>query len=191
MLRYLAQRLNHICPAGIATLWAFGERPGKNNVNLTWQVRLHTGRRGRRELSVRHDQLRGRTRKGHSPGDDLVSHDPQRVEIATPIHPAGLSLLRRNILRCAHKHAGAGKSFTIRIRRLGDAKVRQHHPTAHIQHHVMGLHIAMDRTLAMGEVQGAGHRVENAHRIAESQVRIFVEDTMQGTTINKLHGDEV
>ena len=191
MLGHLAQRLDHVYPGRIAALWVFGECPCKYHVNFAWQVRLHTGGRGRRKLRVRHDQLRGRARKGHSPSDDLVGHHPERVEVTAPIDPASLGLLRRDILGRTHKYAGAGESLTVRIGRLSDAEVRQHHPTGYVHHHIVRLHIAVDSTLAMGEVQGAGHRLKEAYRIAEPEVGVFVEDTVQGMPVNVLHRNEI
>ena len=140
---------------------------------------------------MRHNQLRGGPGEGHPPGDNLVGHHPQRVQIAAPVHPTGLGLLWRNILRRTHKYAGAGQPLAVRLRRLGNTEVGQQHPAGHVQHHIVGLHIAVDGPLSVGEVEGAGHWVEEAHRIADPQGRLFFEDAVERTPVDILHRDEV
>ena len=76
-------------------------------------MRQHAGGRRRRQLRVCHNQLRRGPGERHAPGDDFVGDDGERVEVASPINALRLGLFRRDVLRRAHKHAGARQALAI------------------------------------------------------------------------------
>ena len=83
-----------------------------------------------------------------APGQHLVEHDAQRVDVAAGIAFPFQPLLRRHVVQRAHQRAGDGVARAADD--LGDAKVADDGLPAPGQHDVGWLDVAVDDAFAVG-----------------------------------------
>ena len=126
----------------------------------------HRGRRAQR--APHDDDVRGRSGVRGIPGEHLVEHARERVEVAPEIHRLAAGLLRRHVLRGADRGADVGELLARRHGRPGDAEVGE--PSVSLrQENVLGLDVAVDHVVAVGVLQGIGDSAGDAHRVADGQ----------------------
>jgi hypothetical protein len=141
-------------------------------------------------LGVRNDQLRRSARKRHIPGDHLICRDTERIKIAATINALGRSLLGRDILRRAHKDAGARQAFAAGVAALGclrDAKIGQQHPPIDIDHDVLGLDITVNCALTMRVIERRRNRADNRDRVTKPQRAALLNDRVQRVAAHIFH----
>jgi hypothetical protein len=104
------------------------------------------------------------------PGQQLVEHDPQRVDVRARVHGARASrLLGAHRVERPHDHPLAGHHGPRRLRivhRLGDAEVDHlgnRHPVADHDQHVGRLEIPVDHPLLVRVLDRVAHRGEQLH----------------------------
>lgn len=182
-----AQRLNKGGAAAKALFGTFGERARQHQVEFGRFVRRQRRRRRRRRLHVRHDQLRRCAREGHNAGDDFVSDNRQRVEIAASINALRRRLLRRNIFWRSHENAGTGQTLTVR--RLRDAEVGQQNAPFDIDQDIMRLDVAVNGALRMGVVECISDWRNDADRHCQTERAAFADNRVQRSSANIFHGD--
>ena len=103
---------------------------------------VHEARRGRRRrLRSQASQLVERRRSERRlPGEELVEHQTERVEVAAGRDFPSRELFRRHVGRCARRDVGA---FDL-LREAGEAEVGDARPAAAVHHDVRRLQVAVE-----------------------------------------------
>ncbi len=132
------------------------------------------------------DQLADRFAvEGQLAGQRLPGEDPQRILIAAAVHRLPLDLLRRHVARRADRRARLGERHAPEGAR--DAEVAHQRPPRVLDHHVGGLHVAVDDALAMRVVQRAPHLLHDTQDLGERQATALVDDLLERAPANPLH----
>ncbi len=100
------------------------------------------------------DQRMVAAKRPHA-SDHLIEDDPERPDVAAPIHWLAPHLLRRHVGRRPHERSGAGGR--VLPTHLGDAEVEDLHLAASGDHDVAGLDVAVHDARFVGALQAAGH----------------------------------
>ena len=110
--------------------------------------------------------------EGRLARDQLVEHDPGRVEVASPIDLAGCNLLGGHVLRRANRRPrlGRGSADSGVISQAGDAEVRHLDHALVRDEHVLGLHVAVDDGVAMGVVERLEHPVHHRENLRRREL---------------------
>ena len=90
-------------------------------------------------------------RSGLLAGEQLVEHHAGRVHVALRPDAPAARLLRRHVGDRADDVAVGGER--VAVQEPCDAEVHHLHVAVAVQHHVLGLHVAVDDALAVGEGQ--------------------------------------
>ena len=94
------------------------------------------------------------TDEGRVSGDHLVEHASQGVHVGTRIDRLAPGLFRRQILRGADHRRGLGDPVIAVSQRTRDSEVHHFDRTGVGDHDVGGLHVAVNDSVLMTEVQG-------------------------------------
>ncbi len=124
---------------------------------------------------------------GTSPGEHLVQHAGERVEIAPGIRRLAAGLLRRHVLRRADHEAHPGKFFAAGLGRPGDPEVGDARVALH-QEDVLRLDVAVDHVPGVGVVQGVGDPPRDAHRVPHRQAALPPEPVAERPGLDVGHG---
>jgi hypothetical protein len=132
-----------------------GERLPKRDFDFLRCGGKNASNRGNRlGESLAEHRLRSGSDKGLAAGEHLVKHAGKAVLIASPVDDgfAGC-LLRTDIGRRPYHHARLRQRIACsHADRFGDAEIH-HHRFAFLQHHVLGLDVAMDDVLAVSVIE--------------------------------------
>ncbi len=101
----------------------------------------------------------------HPPGQHLVQHNPQRVNVRPRIHFHPLPLLRRHVGRSTHPYPRGGQRLRG-LHHLGQAEIGEQHPAPAIHQHVAGFHVAVDDPPRVSVVQRLGYLADDLRRLA-------------------------
>ena len=141
-------------------------------------------------------------RKGHAPGDQLVEHDAQRIDVRAPVDLLSHALLGRHVSRRSHGHAGLGVHAPFG--KLRQAKVGQdgldrqfarflQRGLDRAQDHVRGLDVAMQDPALVRTVQGEGDGADNAQAFLEGHdlalLRQPLEPLVERLSLDQVHRD--
>ena len=134
-------------------------------------------------------------RTGRAPGDHLVEHDADGVEVRARIDLVRAArLLGRHVLGRAHHDPGDGEVLLPRVEapRLGDPEVDEleDRPAAGERHEdVLGLEIAVDDAERVRRLE----RLEDLHRVlarrAHRELSLAVDDARERLALEQLHDD--
>ena len=144
-----------------------GEPIGRQLLQGPQGHRADTGRHGLSQLGRRHrlgghdlghHRLRRRSGMGRLPGEHLVEHTPQRVNVASGRQFAvAHRLLGTHVVRRPQAHSRLGHPGATGLGgRQGDAEIR-HQRLAIVQQDVFRLDVPMDDVVPVGVVERAGH----------------------------------
>ena len=103
------------------------------------------------------------TEKGHPPGEALVEHQTERVEVSPPVEFLATDLLWRQVLGGAHHHVLAGEVVGA-AQPLRDPEVGEQDPAVGRDEDVAGLDIAMHETGGVGGIESGGNARADVHR---------------------------
>ena len=127
-----------------------------------------------------------------TPGDHLVHHDAERVEVAARVGLGALGLLRREVRRRAHHRAGLGEvRLGRRVEGPGDAEVGDLHRAVRADEDVRRLDVAVDEPGGVGEAEGGGDLAGDLGRLLRREVAVGAQDVGERAPVDVLHGDEV
>ncbi len=150
------RRASQVAGRRIAVLGLLGHGPGDDLVERRRHVRSDLAQRRRRLLHVGPDLGRlGVARVGDPPGEHLVEHAAERVDVRARVDRAALELLRRDVVERADEHAGL-RHAAARRRLLGQAEVGQVGERLLLRagdQHVRGLDVAVDEPARVGGVE--------------------------------------
>ena len=125
---------------------------------------------------------------GTVPGEQLVEHHPDRVEVAARAHRKALCLLGREVARGAHDRAGLGD---LRGARLRDPEVGDLDAALLVDDHVVRLQVAVHDAAAVRESRGTQDLLGELDRVVRGQRRLLADDRVQRTAVEVLHRDVV
>ncbi len=117
------------------------------------------------------DRLRGGAGERRLPGQHLVQHATEGVDVAPAIQllVAG-GLLRTHVRRRADRGARLSQVLPLaRTHRLGDPEIG-HHGLALVEHHVLGLDVAVDHALRVGIAERGGDVAGDSQRLGDGQL---------------------
>lgn len=191
MLRHIPQRLNQRRSIAEALVGIFCQRLHQHRIQFRREMGRDPAGTGRRRLRMRDNQLRRCPGERHPPGDNLVGHNTEGIEITTAIHAAGFGLFRRNILGRSHKNTRTCQPLRIRIGWLGNPKIGQQHAAIGIDQHIVRFDITMHRSPAVGIIEGAAQWFQDTDRVSQPQRITVIQNSMQRAPLDELHGDIV
>ena len=161
------------------------ERPGHVGDELVERRRVVV------DLSVgdAHGVVTGERR---APGDHLVHHDAERVEVAARIRLGSLGLLGREVRRRTHHRPGLREVRLGRgIERPGDAEVGDLHRAVRADQDVRRLDVTVDEPGGVGEAEGGGHLAGDLGGLLGGEMAVGTQNVGQRPSVDVLHGDEV
>jgi hypothetical protein len=82
-----------------------------------------------------------------------------------------------------------GRRHALHVDQLRDAKVGQLHVARLVEHHVLGLHVAMDHALRVGRPERARDEDRHACRDLGRDLGVVVDQLLQGGPGQQLGGD--
>ena len=131
----------------------------------------------------------GLAEERHAPGEALVEHEPERVEVGAPVELAAAHLLGRQVLGRAHHHVVAGEIVVGDVEALGDAEVGEQHATVGGDEDVARLDVAVHEAGAVGGVERARHGRADVDRELGPEALLAVEQLAQALAVDELHHD--
>lgn len=191
MLHHIPQSLNQRSSIAEAFIGIFCQRLHQHRIQFRWEMGRNPTGTGRRRLRMGDNQLRRCPGEGHPPSDNLVGDHAEGIEITAAVYAARFGLFRRNILGRSHKNTRTRQPFGIRVRWLSNPKIGQQHAAIGIDQHIVRFDITMHRPPAVGIIQGAAQRFQDADRVSQSQRVTVVQNSMQRAPLDELHGDIV
>src|ERR671922_189933 len=121
------------------------------------------------------------------PGQHLVEHDPQRVDVGLLGHLVSERLLRRDVVGCP-EHPPRGRE-ALGLERAGDAEVRDLGPTVGIDQHVLGLHVAVDEPVRVGALECARDLDRIGHGLRHGQAAVAPDAVLERLALDVLEDD--
>ena len=125
---------------------------------------------------------------GSVPGEQLVEHDPDRVEVGARVDRVALRLLGREVLRGAHDRAGLGHVGRAGAR---DPEVGDLGAPLVVDDHVVRLDVAVHDPAPVGEARGLedlDHEVDRERRLERA---VVAHDLLEVAALQELHRDVV
>ena len=122
------------------------------------------------------------------PGQALVEHDGEGVQVGPTVDQVPLHLLGRDVLGGAEEDALVAELVDGQHRR-GDPEVGQLHPAFGRQQHVARLHVAVDDAGVVRRVQGVGQARAEQDRLVDLQPAPAVEQLAEVLARHVLHDD--
>ena len=139
------------------------------------------GRRSRGQM-LPHHALHRRPRERRLPGEHLVHHACEAIEVTPAVQlaaPGGL--LRTHVRGRPHSEPGFGQPVAARgVDRSGDPEVA-HHRVARLEQDILRLDVAVDDVVTVREAQGVRHLARDPHGIVHRQL------PLTGQAITPLH----
>ena len=125
------------------------------------------------------------------PGEQLVHHDAQRVEVAAEVHLVPAQLLRAHVLRRAHEGARGGDRGPARPRPvlLGDPEVHHAHDPGVVAHEVRGLEVAVDDAHLVDRAQAVGDLQRGAPGLRRREPAPLAGGPREVLALDELHAD--
>ena len=138
-----------------------------------------------------HQHILGAALKGVPASQCAVCQHPQGVYVGAGVHRATGDLLGGHVVGRADQGTGGGEAG--RVESLGDAEVGQYHLWLAggrlAEEDVAGLNVAMDHPVAVGVVEGVGHRPEDLAERVGGEGAVAQDPLIERLAIEQLHGD--
>ncbi len=140
------------------------------------------GHRGESERDAEH--VAGRRVGRARPGEQLVEHDTQRVDVGGCGHQLAAHLLGRGVLGCEHAHAGLREPRLhasvqrVRFEQLGDTEIEQRDLALRGDEEVRGLEVPVDDEVAVrvrDRLAGLLHQPQPLRHAQSPCVAVVVE----------------
>ena len=158
-LKTLAEGRRQRSSRGEPPVWLLVQGVQDGRLSRLGQIGAQRSRWGRWLLGLLAHQLDHRTPlKGDPPGDHLVEHHPQTVQIGRRSYRSSLKLLRGHVGECPHHLSRRGQLGMDLGQQPSNAEVGEVGVPLHIEQDIGWLDISVDYPLAMGIVQCLGNR---------------------------------
>ena len=123
-----------------------------------------------------------------APGQALVEHEAEGVQVGAAVEAASAHLLRGQVLGGAHHHVVA-RQVIAAVEPLGDTEVGEQHPTVRRHQDVAGLDVAVDEPGAVCGVERGSDAGSDVDRQLRAEARLHVEQLAQALAVDELHDD--
>ena len=185
--------LPQILRAGVALLGLLGQQPHGGGFQSAGHVHSQPAQRHRWVLHVlvghRH---RGVALERRSPGQHLVQHHAEGVQVAAGVGRLAPGLLGREVGGGSHHCPGLGQAGGgPGTRHQGDAEVGDLHVPVGAQQHVLWFDIAVDDPRSVGEGQRSSHLEGHGGGRFGVEGAAAGNDRRQAVPADVLHDDEV
>ena len=185
------QVLREAVPVGIAILAALAQRAGDQPVQLgrhTVAQQLQRGRRGVVDLVHQRRLLRGVERR--PPGDQVVQHAGQRIDVGTGVEHVAVQLLGRHVGQRAHaEHLRALRLQVHDAAEVADLDV-DHLVVSQGGQDVGRFHVAVDQALAIDIAQRHRTLEADLDHLLQRQQRVGAAEAAQRRAVDVFH-DEI
>ena len=129
--------------------------------------------------------------EGQLPGQALVEHDAQRVDVGARVDRAAVGLLGREVVGAPDEHVGARDAgLPVRVEGARDPEVGELHGPVAGEEDVLGLDVAVDHPLRLGVGQGAADLGADAGGLGGRQRPLAPDARLEVLPLHELH-DEV
>ena len=129
----------------------------------------------------------GLAEERNPPGEALVEHEPERVQVGPPVELLAAHLLGREVLRRAHHDVVAGQVGVGRLEALGDPEVGQQDTTVGRDQDVAGLHVAVHEAGLVGVVERRRDARADVAGQLGAEALLGVEQLPQALAVDELH----
>ncbi len=161
----MKERRAHLGGGLIALRRVLGDRLHDDSFRRRRDLRPDRAERRRRLMYLHHRHRDERVAiERHLPGQRLIEHDAEAVEIGSPVERMMQRLLGREIVRGAHHRLGTRQ---LRCPRgAGDAEIRHLGDALGMEQDIMRLDVPVDEATAMGRCERGGDLRADRQRLA-------------------------
>ncbi len=168
-----------------------GHRLGDDRLERRWHV---GDERAQRRRPLAHvlvgDRHRGLAGERRAPGEHLVEHHTEGVDVAARVDGQALGLLGREVGGGAHDEAGLCH-LLVRADRTGDAEVGDLDLAVGGDEDVARLDVAVHDTVAMRIGERLGDPCSHGGRLQRRQRSLGADDRGERFPVDVFHDDEV
>jgi len=126
--------------------------------------------------------------EGELPGEALVEHDAQRVDVGAGVDRTAVGLLGREVVGAADEHVGARDAgLPVRVDGAGDPEVGELHGPVAGQEDVLGLDVAVDHALRLRVRERAAHLGADAGGLGGLQRALAPHARLEVLPLDELH----
>jgi hypothetical protein len=130
------------------------------------------------------------SRERHFPGQQLVEHGAEGVDVALSVGGPATRLLGRDVV--ARPHHGPGlRQPAVDVERARDAEIGHLRAGVAVQEHVLRLHVAVDEPVLVREAERSGDLQDELDRLALGQRPLALEQRLQVLPVDILEDDEL
>ncbi len=126
----------------------------------------------------------------HPPGEALVEHEPEGVDVGSTVEPSAPDLLGRQVLGGSHHHVVA-RQVIAAVQSLGDAEVGEQDAAIRRHEDVAGLDVTMHEAGLVRGVEGSRHAGPDVNRQFRAEPRLHVEELAEALAVDELHDDRL
>ena len=183
----LAQRGRELVGGLVSVRRVLAERAHRDAGERLGDRRLERARVGRRGRDVLHGHGHvGLAAEGDAPGEHLVEHDAEAVEVRALVRRPPLRLLGGEVRRRAHHRAGARQR---RVAHARDAEVGDDDPPALVEHDVVRGDVAVDDVARVRGAERREHGEGDGHGLVRRERAVAAQPLLERLAAHVLHGD--
>ena len=125
---------------------------------------------------------------GRTPGQHLIHHDAERINVAAIVDHRALGLLRRDIMHRAERLA---RERVLRCADPGDAEVRDLDAAVLEDQNVVRLDVAMDDAASVRVLKRLGDLHRKMQRLAPIERPLALHILLEGNALDQFHDDVI
>src|SRR5437870_6457018 len=124
--------------------------------------------------------------------ETLEQHHARGVEVAARVELFSREVLGRHVVRGADRHPVLGQPLVLRpVRESGDAEVHHLEHAARLDHHVLGLDVAVDHSLLVRDFERPAQLFPDRERDGHRQRTAGADELLQGCPLHVFHREVV
>ena len=182
------QVVGELAGAGVAVFWIALEGAVEDLLQLRrdgWLERA--GRRGIVEQAVVHDGEGVGSGEGNGPGEHLVEHDAEGVDVAARVSALSADLLGRDVVGRAEALGEVAEGEAAGAGVGGDAEVDEADVVVVVDHDVLGLHVAVDDAVGVDVLQRAADADGELDGAVDGEPGLLLNDLAEKAAGDPLH----
>ena len=125
----------------------------------------------------------------HLPAKHLVEHDPERINVRPVIHGLAIGLLRRGVVRGAHRDLRDRHLLGPGVGQPRQSEVGHLHLAGRVDHHVAGFDVPMDDPILVRVGKRGTHLPDDGKRLVRIEAHA-VDDLVEVLPLHVVHDDE-